>query len=203
MLLCFPRKSFIAPVFSFLAATSAFAGPVDLTPHTETRVFNGVVSRRTYFTDGAVKFGVHTDRDADVSPSEGGATFRFKQIPQASVQLRTSPLPAKTGFTPEALARYRDAALGLIPPGAEEVSQEQVLEPLPINDWHSCRFIISYRTPMGLMRESFTFVNITGDQQILLRAGARQQDWDGVAARADKLISRWHVILPSEERSET
>lgn len=175
------------------------AQALDLRPRYHTSVFDGIVVRRPYFADGERKFGVITDGETEVTEAGEGAMFRFRTIRMATVSLTKSPLSVDLPFAGETLERYRAGAVGLLPSDAREVVLEQrAAEPLPVNGWRSYRFVFTYRHGTGQMRESITFLNLSSQQQIVVRAAARLQDWEELASRADDIMVRWHEIRPGD-----
>ena len=100
-------------VVSALLASFAL-GEVDLKPRFYTVNLGGYTIRRPYFADGDKKFAVTIDSDTEVAEDNGGAVFRFKSIPQASVELRKSPVAAARGFGREILQDYNRLAQSML-----------------------------------------------------------------------------------------
>lgn len=183
----------------FLIGFALPAGATDLTPHFINKDRDGVVIRRPYFADGMKKFGVKIDAETKLSASDGGALFRFDKMPEASMRLRHSPVPAETGFGPETLEGYQQAARTLLPPGAGAVTfVESEWNPLPINQWQSLRVTFSYRIANQSYRQSAIFLNLKPTEQIVVQASADERNFVDVSNRAFSIIRRWHEILPEE-----
>ena len=175
------------------------AGATDLTPHFITQSRDGVMIRSPYFADGSRKFGIRIDAETKLSASDGGALFRFDKMPEASMRLRQSPLPAETGFGPEALEGYQQAARSLLPPGAAGVTLvESQSNPFPINHWESLRITYSYQIANQTHRQSATFLNLKPTEQIVVQAAADERHFEDVSNRAFSIVRRWHEILPEE-----
>jgi hypothetical protein len=49
------------------------------------------------------------------------------------------------------------------------------------------------------MRDSFTFLNLTDGQQILVQTTARLNFFKAISERADDIICRRHEVLPGSE----
>jgi hypothetical protein len=183
----------IAIAFSLPAAAT------DLTPHFMNKNRDGVVIRRPFFDDGMKKYGFKIDDETKLSAYEGGALFRFDKMPEASMRLRRSPVPAETGFGPETFEGYQQAARTLLPPGADAVTfVASELNPLPINHWQSLRVTFSYRSANQSYRQSAIFLNLKPTEQIVVQASADERHFEDVASRAFNIIRRWHEILPEE-----
>ncbi len=186
---------------TLLAGLTLSANATDLTPHYISHLDDGVVINRPYFADGGKKFGIKVDGDTKLTASDGGALFRFDKIPEATMRLRSSALPAQTGFAPETFEIYRQAALALMPPGAtaiEIVGNEA--NPYPINGWSSLRLTFAYRIADTARRQSVTFLNLKPTEQIVIQTAANEATFDEVSARTFNIIRRWHEIVPEEEQ---
>ncbi len=183
-----------------LAALTLSAGATDLTPHFLSTMSEGVVVRRPYFADGTKKFGIKVDSETKLTAFEGGAMFRFDKFPEASVRWRSSPLPAESGFAPEAIPRYEQAARTLLPAEATAVELvESELNPSPINNWQGLRLTFSYRTVNSARRQSITFLNLKPTEQIVIQAAASDTSFAEVSARAFNSLRHWHEMDPGEE----
>ena len=191
-------------ILASLAVASLMAtalAEVDLTPHYYTVSLGGSQLRRCYFADGDKKFAVTVDQETEIVSEGKGALFRFSTLPQASIQLKTSPVPAKSGFGQETLTAYNKAAQSLIDPTAREVSSEAGgLDVLPFNGWRSYRINFAYSIAGSRIRQSYTFMNMSAEQQVLIVVTAREKDFTEVASRADDIFRRWHRILPGDEK---
>ena len=177
------------------------AGAIDLTPHYISHMTEGVVVRRPYFADGGKKYGIKLDPETKLTASEGGAIFRFEKFPEATTRLRSSSVPAQTGFGPETFELYRQAALLLLPAGAtaaEIIGNEA--DAYPINGWSSLRLTFSYRIGNFVRRQSITFLNLKPTEQIVIQTAASESNFDEVTARTFNIIRRWHEIVPEEEQ---
>ena len=170
---------------------------LDLKPHYTNA---GGLVRRAYFADGEKKYAVTLDSGTQLSEADNGALFRFTNVPQATMLLRRTPLPKVLPFDAESLPAYTKAAQALLPASAEDVVIEaQKANVLPINKWHTYRFVFTYRIGSGQMKESITFLNLDDGQQIVVQTGSRLATFEGIAARADDIIRRWHEMLPGSE----
>ncbi len=157
--------------------------------------------RRPYFADGAKKYGIKLDAETSLSASEGGAMFRFEKFPEATTRLRTSTIPAQTGFGPETFELYRQAATLLLPPGSTEVAVVgSETDAYPINGWSSLRLTFSYRASSRPRRQSVTFLNLKPNEQIVIQTAASENNFEEVTARTFNIIRRWHEIVPEEEQ---
>ncbi len=177
------------------------AGAIDLTPHYISHMTEGVVVRRPYFADGGKKYGIKLDAETSLTAYEGGAMFRFEKFPEATMRLRSSTVPAQTGFAPETFELYRQAALALLPPGvtAVEIIGNEA-DAYPINGWSSLRLTFSYRANNFVRRQSVTFLNLKPNEQIVIQTAASENNFEEVTARAFNIIRRWHEIVPEEEQ---
>lgn len=183
-----------------LAGLALSADGTDLVPHYISTMTEGVVIRRPYFADGTKRYGIKVDTETKLTEFEGGALFRFDKFPEATVRLRSSPVPAQTGFTPETFETYRQAASALLPSGAtavEIVGSE--VNPYPINGWSSLRLTFSYRITNFMRRQSITFLNLKPTEQIIIQTAANEPNFAEVSARAFNIIRRWHEIAAEED----
>ncbi len=184
-----------------LTGLTLSAGAIDLTPHYISHMTEGVVVRRPYFADGGKKYGIKLDSETKLTASDGGALFRFDKFPEATTRLRSSTVPAQTGFAPETFELYRQAALALLPPGVtgvEIIGNEP--NPYPINGWSSLRLTLSYRINNSARRQSVTFLNLKPTEQIIVQTAASETNFEDVSARTFDIIRRWHEIVPEEEQ---
>ena len=194
-----PRIPLLTIVLSAGLAITATA-ELDLKPHYAN--VGGLV-RRAYFADGNKQYAVTIDSETQLSEADNGALFRFTNVPQASMLLRPTPLAKLLPFDAESLPAYLKAAQALLPAGAEDVVLEAQKENvLPVNRWHSYRFVFSYHIAASQLRESITFLNLDERQQVVIKTGSRQAAFDAIAARADDIIRRWHEVLPGDEKGE-
>lgn len=170
---------------------------LDLKPH----YFKaGGIVGRAYFADGDKKYAVTLDSETQLSEADGGALFRFTNVPQATMLLRNTPLPKVLPFDAASLPEYLKAAQALLPHLAEEVTLDaQAANVLPINKWRTYRFVFSYLIAGSQVKESITFLNLDDGQQIVVQTGSRKNAFDGIASRADDIIRRWHEMLPGSE----
>lgn len=177
------------------------AGAIDLTPHYISHMTEGVVVSRPYFADGSKKYGIKVDSETKLTASDGGALFRFDKFPEFTTRLRSSTVPAQTGFAPETFETYRQAALALLPSGVtavEIIGNES--NPYPINGWSSLRLTFSYRVNDAARRQSVTFLNLKPTEQIIIQTTGSEANFDEVTARTFNIIRRWHEIVPEEEQ---
>ena len=170
---------------------------LDLRPH----YFKaGGIIGRAYFADGDKKYAVTLDSETQLSEADGGALFRFTNVPQATMLLRNTPLPKVLTFDEASLPEYLKAAQALLPRLAVEATLDaQAANVLPINKWRTYRFVFSYQIAGSQVKESITFLNLDDGQQIVVQTGSRKNAFDGIASRADDIIRRWHEMLPGSE----
>lgn len=179
----------------FAASTAA----IDLTPQIITLAVGDYTVRRACFVDGDKKYAVTVDSETELTGYGGAAVFNFTKFPRAVMRLAPSPLKPGIVFEGENLERYRAAALGLLLPGAEQpVLEKEDVDVLPVNQWTSRRFTFAYNFMGAPMRESVTFLNLDGKQQIVMQTRARQADFATVTARGDDILRRWHDFRPEE-----
>lgn len=116
------------------------------------------------------------------------------------MRLRLSPLQPEIPFDELNLERYRKAALVLLVTGAEKVVVEsEQADVLPINDWQSHRFVLTYEIAGNAMRESVMFLNLDPQKQIIVQIRAREPEFSIVATRAEDILRRWHEVVPGAE----
>jgi hypothetical protein len=180
-----------------IGLTFSAKAQLDLRPH----YFKaGGIIGRAYFADGDKKYAVTLDSETQLSEADGGALFRFTNVPQATMLLRHTPLDKLLPFDTASLTIYLKAAKALLPQGSEDaILEAQIANPLPINQWRSYRFVLSYTIANSQMRDSFTFLNLTDGQQILVQTTARLNFFKAISERADDIIRRWHEVLPGSE----
>lgn len=178
-----------------LGALSASA--LDLTPSFVTTLSDGVAIRRPYFSDGDKKYSVTINVETELTPYEDGALFRFIKLSRAEMRLRPSSFSTEIKFA-DNLDRYQEAARKLLPQDAENiVLDQQMANPLPINAWQSHRFIFSYSSPSGQVRQSITFLNILPKQQVIVQITSMAKDFPDASERGHDIIRRWHLLDPS------
>lgn len=181
---------------------AASAAAIDLTPQIVNLSVGDYTVRRACFTDGDKKYAVTVDSETELTGSGGVAIFNFSKIPRAVMRLAQSPLKPQIVFEGETLERYRATAAALLLQGAEQpVLEKEDADVLPVNQWTSRRFTFVYSFLGAPMRESVTFLNLDGKQQIVMQTRARQADFALISARGDDIIRRWHDFRP-EEASE-
>jgi hypothetical protein len=182
----------------FCAGLAASRADLDLTP--QQMIIGGGLAQRTYFRDGAKRLAVSIDSDTEVSAEDGGAVFRFKQLPRATLRLTKSALKPSPTLTPELVQAYLKAANQLLPSSAERrVLTAQARDVFPINQWKSARFTFTYVMAGVSFTESVTFLSLDERQQIVLRIAAEEKDFEAAKLRADDIIRRWHEVLPGDE----
>lgn len=187
-------------VLSLLSVAAAFAD-IDLTPRTRTNQFGTFAASWVQFLDGDNKISVSLESDTQVTSADGGAVFRFGNIPQATVSLSRSPFSAMVPFDEEGLVQYQKAAIQMLPPSAEGlVREEAVADVETINGKHSYRFTFSFTIAGTPMRKSIHFVNIDDRQQIVIQTGAFAKDFPAASARATNIIRDWHPTTTAEEQ---
>lgn len=178
---------------------AASAAAIDLTPQIVTLVVGDYSVRRACFTDGDKKFAVTVDSETELTGSGGVAIFNFSKTPRAVMRLAPSPLKPQIVFEGETLESYRATAATLLLQGAEQpVLEKEDADVLPVNQWTSRRFTFAYNFLGAPMRESVTFLNLDGKQQIVMQTRARQADFALISARGDDIIRRWHDFRPEE-----
>ena len=100
----------------------------------------------------------------------------------------------------DSLEVYRKAVLQLAPTGATEVAiLHEDLNPLPVNDWKSYRFVLAYKLPGSDLRTEITFLNLDEKQQLMLRTTADAKQFGVATSRAFNIIRSWHEMLPGED----
>jgi hypothetical protein len=191
------QRTILLASFTLVATCLA---DVDLKPHFYTTNLGAAALRRAYFADGDKKFAVTLDQETEVLSEGDGTLFKFASMPQASIQLKRSSLPAATGFEATALPTYGKTAQGMIDPTARDlVSEPGVLNVLPFNKWRSYRLNYSYSIAGAPIHQSYTFLNLSADQQVVIVVTAKEKDFAEVLSRADDIFRRWHRVLPGDE----
>lgn len=176
-------------------------GDVDLSPNSASISIGGFALRRLQFVDAGKKFCMSLDSDAEVSATAGGTQVRFKGIPGASVSFVASPLKPALTFEGENLVQYQRAAVSLLPQSAESIVRDEAAPfSESIEGGTAYRFVFSYSIAGVAMRESISFVNIGGRQQIVVKAGSFQKDFEAVSSRGVNMIRDWHLLSPAEEQ---
>lgn len=180
-----------------IGLTLSAKAQIDLRPH----YFKaGGIIGRAYFADGDKKYALTLDSETELSETNDGALFRFTNVPQATMLLRHTPLDKQLPFDTASLIIYLKAAKALLPQGSEDaILEAQIANPLPINQWRSYRFVLSYTISNSQMRDSFTFLNLDDGQQILVQTSSRLSFFKAISERADDIIRRWHEVLPGSE----
>lgn len=190
------RPAILSLVSLGLAASTA---AIDLTPQIVNVVVGDYAVRRACFVDGDKKYAVTVDSETELTGYGGAAVFNFSKFPRAVMRLAQSPLKPEIVFEGETLDRYRAAAARLLLQGAEQpVLEKEDADVLPVNHWTSRRFTFAYNFMGAQMRESVTFLNLDGKQQIVMQTRAREADFAAVAARGDDILRRWHDFRPEE-----
>lgn len=192
------KSSFILALLCTTLAHAAVA--IDLSPRFMVTDGDGIKIRRPYFADGDRKFAITIDRETELLDYEGSALFNFRGYARAAMRLRPSPLEATLPFDALNVARYREAALAMLIQGAEKaVIENELTNVLPINEWQSLRFIVTYELTGSKMRETITFLNLESQKQIVFQIRAKESDFAVVAARGEDIMRRWHEVLPGSE----
>lgn len=172
----------------------------DFTPQTkELLLDDGATIRRNYFKNGEQLYSFRLDEQIALTGNRNRATFQFQNLQGATMVLTRSPFTPDTPFTGEHLRSYREAAATFAPSGAMEIVEETDGEGLlKINDWHSHRWLFTYRLPGGNIRQSVTFLNITPKEQIAVVVTAFSVDFKEAEAAALGVLHSWHLLTPNE-----
>jgi len=180
-------------------ASIAFAG-LDLTPYHDAIELGDAVIQRVHFCDGDKKFAVTISSDTEILGGTNRAVFRFKTISLAEMSLCQSTINPSIPFSPENLPGYKSVARKQLGAAAEIVAEaEPEFDVLPINGWKSCRFTFTTKHPGLVFKTEVTFLNLNSEQQIMIVTTSKEADFPDVRARAHKMMSRWHEVLPGDE----
>jgi hypothetical protein len=194
------KRTILTAFLALLLTLSPAFAELSLSPRLVTLDFAGNPVRRAYFMDGNKKFAVSLDNETELVTQGDGALFRFSKLPLATVEMRRSPVKPGTPFTPEVISQYAKVARELLAPGAQIWPEEpMVLDPLPINDWKTCRFNFFYHVGGSPVRTDVTFIEMDEKTQIVVITGGRADDFSVVRARSDDIIRRWHEVTPEAE----
>jgi hypothetical protein len=186
---------------AFFASTASIAfGGLDLTPRYKAIELGETVIHRVHFCDGDKQFAVTINSDTEIFGRADHAIFRFKTISLAEMSLRQSTIKPAVPFSPENLPDYRSLARQQLGATAEIVAEaEPEFDVLPINGWKSCRFNFTTRQSGLVFKTEVTFLNLSSEQQIIIVTTSKVADFPEVQARARKIMSRWHEVLPGDE----
>jgi hypothetical protein len=191
------KRTILLALFSVVGSSLA---DVELKPHFYATKFGNAALRRAYFADGDKKYAVTLDQETEVVSEGDGALFKFSSMPQASIQLKKSPLPPNSGFDPAVLPTYDKAAQAMIDSTARDLTSEAIgLDVLPFNRWRSYRINFKYTIASTPIRQSYTFMNLSPEQQVIIVVTAKEKDFAEVLGRADDIFRRWHRVLPGDE----
>jgi hypothetical protein len=193
-------KKLLLP-FALASTLAGFdATALDLTPRYVNTEIDGYANRQLYIMDESRKIGLGTDRETTVAAESGALVFRFTKLSDASFRIATSPLtPADLLDDPATLERYRASAVGLAPAGATEVKVlEEQANPLPINQWQSHRFLVSYQVGASVTKLGVTFLNTGPSTQLLLVTRSPSRIFDDASSRSFHIIRSWHEIQPGD-----
>jgi hypothetical protein len=183
-----------------LCASALRASAVDLTPRFVDTFTDGVATHRLYFADGDQKIGLSINHETTVEPGAGGTVFRFPKFDDILFILKHSPMSADQAFEGVTLARYREAARRLLPPGAKNIETlDEEPDPITINRWHSYRFNYTCESTGYLRKQTVTFLNISAEEQLVLIVTSTVQNFPEAAARSWQIIRSWQPILPGAE----
>jgi hypothetical protein len=198
-------KKLLLPLALTTALVDLHGSNLDLTPRYVETMIDGYRARQLYLLEDSRKIGLSPDTETTVAAEAGGLLFKFTKLPDASFRVGPSPFtPAEALDTPETLERYRAAALALAPAGATEVKvAEEIANPLPINQWQSHRFIVSYQVGASTAKLSVTFLNVNPSSQLLLVTRASSREFANAAERSFHLIRTWHEVLPGDIAATT
>jgi hypothetical protein len=193
-------KHLLLPIAIGALAVRLGAATVDLTPRYLDTDVDGYKARQLYFTEDSKKIGISLDTETRVAADGGGVVFSFTKVPEATFRIAASPLTAGDAMDdPAALERYRASALAFVPAGATEVSViEEAANPLPINQWQSHRFVVSYQAGANASRLSVTFLNVNPTSQLVLVTRAPTRNFADAADRSFQIIRTWHEVLPGD-----
>lgn len=197
------KKSALVLILAQFAASSASLA-VDLTPHYLDIANGSVADRVLYFNDGTKKIGVTLDRETEVVAEAGSVSFFFTTLPGTNLNIRESTLTTEVPFSDKSLELYRSAALLLVPKGIKDAKIEsEESDPIPVNNWHSYRFVFAYYTGTVAAKRSVTFLNVSEKQQLILVVTATAQNFAAAAVRSHQIICSWHELQPSEQKPTT
>jgi len=186
-------------LFLLLAAATPLTA-FDFTLHSrEIPLGEGAVIRRTYFKDGDRCYAFHPGESVDLAAEAERATFRFRNLHGATLLLTQSPFTPEKAFTQENLPSYRESALKHAPAGVLEIIDESDEEGvLRINDWHSHRWVFTYKLPGQTIRQSVTFLNLTPKRQIVVVVTAFASEFKEAEAAALGILHSWHPMEAAE-----
>jgi hypothetical protein len=186
---------------AFFASTASITfGGLDLTPCYKAIELGEAVIHRVHFRDGDKQFAVTINSDTEIFGGENHAAFRFKSISLAEMSLRQSTIKPSVPFSTENLPNYKSVARQQLGATAVIVAEaEPEFDVLPINGWKSCRFNFTTKQPGLVFKTEVTFLNLNSEQQIIIVTTSKEADFPEVQARARKIMSRWHEVLPGDE----
>lgn len=193
-------KKLLLPLALVAGFSSLHAGTLDLTPRYIDTEIDSYRARQLYILEDSTKIGISHDTETTVASEGGQLVFRFPKLSDATYRIGHSPLSPKDAFDDAAaLEKYRAAALGLAPAGTTEVKLiEEATNPLPINEWTSHGFVLSYQAGANVTKLSVTFLNVNPTTQLLLVTRAPSGTFAEAADRSYHIIRTWHEVQPGD-----
>ena len=187
-------------LLSLLALPVLHAAALDLTPRWTDTAIDSIPKRQLYFADGEKKFMLSVDRETEVSPRFGGASFRFAKLPDVDFIVLPSKFKPSDAFDETKLMQYREAARSLAPAqsrGVETVAEEA--DPIPINRWKSFRVKLRFTLNARAYSQEVTFLNVSEADQVVLVTSAPERDWPEATERSWQILRSWQEMLPGDE----
>lgn len=194
------RKITALSIIATLSLAST-AEAIDFTPQSMTQNADGILIHRTYFSDGAVNYGIKVPGSTMLTAQENRALFKFTDFTYASMIWRPSSFTPAVPFDTAHLPSYAAAAMQFLPQGssgAKVVGEEDNV--YPINNWICHRYTITYQFFGYSIRETVTFLNLNDKEQFVIQVSSRARDVDAVTKRSWDIIRSWHEIEPQTGR---
>jgi hypothetical protein len=183
-------KKIITVALLLAGALLSDARALDLTPHEVALVNDGPLIRRYFFQDADKRLGFRMDAKMTASGAPDAAVFRFNDIQTAAMKLSKSQMKPEVLFDEKNLVSYRAAARSFLPSDATDVRmEEEKADAIAINGWTSRQFVFTFSLFNIPFRRSITFLNYSGEEQIILDIGAAASDYGKTYSRGYRVLN--------------
>jgi hypothetical protein len=171
-----------------LISTAAHA--LDLTPLEITISNDGPPATRYFFQDEGKRLSYRIDNKMTVKGASAAVAFGFSDIDAAEMKWSKSPVRPILPFDEKHLEAYRQAARTFFPHDAIDIQlEEEKPEAIAINGWTSQQFIFSYKMFGVARRRAVTFVNLRGQEQVVVEISAPTAGYEKAYARGYRVLN--------------
>jgi hypothetical protein len=155
----------------------------------------GARVRRAFFPDGNQRLVFRMDSKTTVNGMGYAAVFQFEGLDGAAVRLARSRSNPEISFSGKNLEQYRIMARDGLPANAENVRLEgEIPDAFNINGWKSYQIVMAFEVNAVAHRRTVTFLNYTGQDQIVVTMEAPLNIFPQVAGRGWRILNSFDRV---------